>query len=84
MPFLAGSLYQISPWPLQQLTIDKDVNPLELSQCLIHCCRDGLGLPDINGQRQALLACGCHQLFGGLQNRKRLEILSGTLFFSRG
>lgn len=55
---------------LSLLTINEDVNPLELLQCLIHGRCDGLGLPDIDGQGQALLPCGCHQLFRGLQEQK--------------
>lgn len=66
MPFLAVSLYLAFPLPTPQLTVNEDVDPLELFQCLIHRCHNGLGLPDIYGQRQTLLACGCHQLFRGL------------------
>lgn len=61
-----GCLCRETPKPspaLSTLTINEDVNPLELLQRLVHCCHDGLGLPDIHGQGQALLPCGCHQLF---------------------
>lgn len=69
--------------PLQQLTVNEDVNSLELFQCLIHRCHDGLGLPDFYRKRQALLTCCCNQLLRGLQKIKRGEILSGTLSFSK-
>lgn len=62
-PCLTDSLCHLSHGPLQWLTINQDVNLLELFQCLIHCCHDGLRLPDIYRQRQALLPCGCNQLF---------------------
>lgn len=54
---------QPSPPQPQQLTINQDVDALELSQRLVHCGHDGLRLPDVYGQGQALLPRGCHQLF---------------------
>lgn len=54
---------QPSPPQPRQLTINQDVDALELSQRLVHRSHDGLRLPDVYGQGQALLPRGCHQLF---------------------
>lgn len=77
----------VSPNPLPAhgpLTINEDVNPLELLQRLVHGCRDGLGLPDVHGQRQALLPCGCHQLFRGLQGQKETRDSSWDSLLQQG